>query len=119
MIIMIRHLDTEIPMENHIEIRMQTLINRHRHRRANFRFPRSQRDIRNRAGREQEKRIRQKVQKKNDVYFSKGNSKKKSYKKYDYDFDEDRWWFDLDPVTFLLGVIIVAIVLIFVSFFFH
>ena len=60
-----------------------------------------------------------KSSKKNDVYFSKGNSKKKSYKKYDYDFDEDRWWFDLDPVTFLLGVIIVAIVLIFVSFFFH
>lgn len=60
-----------------------------------------------------------KSSKKNNVYFSKGNSKKKGYKKYDYDFDEDRWWFDLDPVTFLLGVIIVAIVLIFVSFFFH
>ena len=60
-----------------------------------------------------------KSSKKNDVYFLKGNSKKKSYKKYDYDFDEDRWWFDLDSVTFLLGVIIVAIVLIFASFFFH
>lgn len=60
-----------------------------------------------------------KSSKKNDVYFSKGNSKKKSYKDYDYNFEEDRWWFDLGPVTFLLGVIIVAIVLIFVSFFFH
>ncbi len=60
-----------------------------------------------------------KSSKKNDVYFSKGNGKKKSYKNYDYDFEEDRWWFDLDPVTFLLGVIVVAIVVIFASFFFH